>query len=77
MLVIRSYQLVISPLMGVNCRFTPSCSQYAIQAIEIHGACKGILLTGKRLLRCHPFADCGCDPVPPAKTSTINSPTKA
>ncbi len=75
-LPIRAYQLVISPLIGVNCRFTPHCSHYAIEAINAHGAGKGILLTCKRLLRCHPFAKAGFDPIPPSKTININSKTK-
>ncbi|CAH0534775.1 Putative membrane protein insertion efficiency factor [Vibrio stylophorae] len=63
--LIRFYQLVISPLIGPRCRFTPSCSQYAIEAIKIHGVIKGGWLTIKRLLKCHPLNDGGYDPVPP------------
>ncbi len=76
MLVIRGYQLLLSPFLGINCRFTPSCSCYATQAISTHGAGKGILLTFRRLLRCHPFAKAGFDQVPPAETDNINSPNK-
>ena len=72
-LLIRAYQLVISPLLGANCRFTPSCSNYAVEAIDTHGTCKGGLLTCKRLLRCHPFGGAGYDPVPPANNLNINS----
>ena len=62
---IRLYQKYISPLLGNNCRFYPSCSQYAIQAIEIHGWIKGTILTIWRILRCNPFGKCGRDSVPP------------
>jgi putative membrane protein insertion efficiency factor len=68
---IRYYQIIVSPLLGTNCRFTPSCSQYTIEAIDTHGTCKGIYLGSKRVLRCHPFADCGHDPIPPKITPTI------
>lgn len=63
-LLIRSYQLVISPLLGPNCRFYPTCSAYAIQALSIHGCIKGIFLISIRLLKCHPFHPGGYDPVP-------------
>ncbi|SIO22815.1 membrane protein insertion efficiency factor YidD [Salinivibrio sp. ES.052] len=63
--LIRGYQLVISPLIGPRCRFTPTCSQYAIMAIQSHGVIKGCWLAGKRLLKCHPMNDGGYDPVPP------------
>ncbi len=66
---IKLYQLFLSPLLGQNCRFYPSCSHYAIEAIELHGGAKGGLLAIKRLCRCHPFAEGGVDPVP-----TINAP---
>ena len=62
--LIRLYQLTLSPLLGANCRFYPSCSCYAHAAIERHGALRGAWLGAKRLLRCHPFAPGGYDPVP-------------
>ncbi|MEE0800547.1 MAG: membrane protein insertion efficiency factor YidD [Gemmiger sp.] len=62
--MIRFYQRRISPLLGHNCRFTPTCSQYALDALRIHGAAKGLLLTVWRLLRCQPLGRCGYDPVP-------------
>jgi len=62
--IIRGYQIFISPLLGPRCRFTPTCSQYSIEAINSHGFLKGAWLTSKRLLRCHPFNDGGSDPVP-------------
>jgi putative membrane protein insertion efficiency factor len=64
-LLIKFYQLAVSPFLGVNCRFTPSCSHYAGEAISAHGLGKGGILAFKRLLRCQPFAKAGYDPVPP------------
>lgn len=67
--LIRTYQLTISPVFSHgSCRFNPTCSQYAIEAIEIHGIFKGSLLTAYRILRCNPFSKGGWDPVPPKKT---------
>ena len=65
LLLIKSYQYLLSPLFSSHCRFYPSCSAYAREAIELHGTIKGLWLTIKRLLRCHPFAAGGLDPVPP------------
>jgi putative membrane protein insertion efficiency factor len=62
--LLRGYQLGISPLIGPSCRFHPSCSEYAIQAIRRHGVGRGLWLTAARLLRCHPFHPGGFDPVP-------------
>lgn len=62
--LIRMYQLTLSPLFGPSCRFYPSCSCYAHTAIERHGVFQGSWLGLKRLLRCHPFAEGGYDPVP-------------
>ena len=61
---IKGYRYLISPLMASHCRFHPSCSSYAIQAIEQYGALKGSYLAARRLLRCHPFHPGGYDPVP-------------
>ncbi len=63
-LVIRGYQLFLSPLFPASCRYYPTCSQYAIEAIEKHGAVKGLMLTAKRISRCHPFSAGGFDPIP-------------
>lgn len=64
LLPIRFYQYAISPLMASHCRHYPTCSSYAIEAIERHGAIKGFGLAVMRLLRCHPWAEGGYDPVP-------------
>ncbi len=62
--LIRLYQLVFSPVLGGQCRFYPSCSDYTRQAIVKHGTFKGVYLGAKRLLKCHPFHPGGVDPVP-------------
>ncbi|MGD8535448.1 MAG: membrane protein insertion efficiency factor YidD [Candidatus Aminicenantes bacterium] len=62
--LIRIYQLLLSPLLGRNCRFTPTCSVYTSEAIKKHGLLKGIFLGGKRLIKCHPFHPGGVDLVP-------------
>jgi len=62
--LVRLYQITLSPILGGACRFEPSCSAYAIEAIDRHGAWKGVKLAGARLLRCHPFGSAGYDPVP-------------
>jgi len=64
--VIKIYQVILSQFIGQHCRFTPSCSNYAVKAIEDHGSINGVLLAGKRLCRCHPWADGGIDEVPKA-----------
>lgn len=62
--LIRAYQVVISPLLGPACRFEPSCSRYAAEAIRRHGVVRGATLAARRLARCHPFHPGGFDPVP-------------
>lgn len=64
---IRFYQIVISPLKPPTCRFYPTCSHYGLEAIKVHGALKGSLLTIIRILKCHPFHPGGFDPVPEKK----------
>ena len=71
--LIRGYRYVVSPLLPPSCRFTPSCSCYAMEAIETHGTLRGLLLSFCRILRCHPFCQGGYDPVPPVKGDTDNS----
>lgn len=68
--LIRFYRLIFSPWVGGQCRFTPSCSRYATDAIELYGAGRGSWLTVKRLMRCHPFCEGGHDPVPGNEDST-------
>lgn len=64
MLLIKLYQRLLSPLLGQNCRFYPTCSQYALESIEKYGPFKGIFLAVCRLSRCHPWHEGGHDPVP-------------
>lgn len=66
-LFVRLYQVCVSPFLGANCRYMPTCSAYALQALEKHGAVKGAWLSVKRVCRCHPFASHGYDPVPTKK----------
>jgi putative membrane protein insertion efficiency factor len=72
--ILRAYQLVLSPMLGQNCRFYPSCSSYAIEALQVHGAARGSLLAARRVCRCHPWNEGGVDPVPP-KADQNSSPT--
>ena len=65
--LVRVYQVCLSPFKVPCCRFEPTCSQYAKQALQNHSFLKAILLISKRLLKCHPWGGCGYDPVPPAK----------
>jgi putative membrane protein insertion efficiency factor len=65
---VRAYQLALSPFVGGACRFSPSCSEYAIAAISEHGLVKGLSLSLRRVSRCHPFGPAGFDPVPPRTT---------
>lgn len=65
--LIRGYQLLLSPLLGGNCRFHPTCSEYAIEAMRAHGVARGSWLTVRRIGRCHPWGGAGHDPVPPRR----------
>ena len=73
LLLIRFYQLCISPLLGPRCRFYPTCSSYAMEAIQVHGAAKGFWLATKRLCKCHPFHPGGFDPVPQNTESSAST----
>lgn len=64
MLLVRAYQLLVSPAIGPVCRYYPSCSNYAMQSLERHGAVAGTYLAAARVLRCNPWCLGGCDPVP-------------
>ncbi|MBW1712223.1 MAG: membrane protein insertion efficiency factor YidD [Deltaproteobacteria bacterium] len=64
LILVRAYQLLVSPVLGPTCRFEPTCSAYTYQAIDRYGLVKGGLFGLRRILRCHPFADGGPDPVP-------------
>jgi uncharacterized protein len=66
--LVRGYRFLLSPWLGRQCRFEPTCSAYALEALETHGALRGSWLTTARLARCHPFCDGGHDPVPPPPT---------
>lgn len=66
-LPIRGYQRFISPLLPPVCRFYPSCSAYAVEALRVHGGLRGLWLAVRRIARCHPFNPGGLDPVPPPK----------
>ncbi|HUS46053.1 MAG TPA: membrane protein insertion efficiency factor YidD [Phycisphaerae bacterium] len=66
-LAIRGYQATVSPLVGSCCRYAPTCSRYAVEALRRHGIWKGSALAAWRVLRCHPFACGGSDPVPPTR----------
>jgi len=70
---VRAYQWTIRPVIGANCRFWPSCSDYAIEAFRAHGALWGGGLVARRILRCNPWCDGGYDPVPPATPGGDNA----
>ncbi|MES2716987.1 MAG: membrane protein insertion efficiency factor YidD [Pseudomonadota bacterium] len=64
--LVRGYRFLLKPWLGNVCRFEPSCSAYALAALQQHGAAAGTYLAARRILRCHPWCDGGCDPVPDA-----------
>ncbi|NKB46722.1 MAG: membrane protein insertion efficiency factor YidD [Legionellales bacterium] len=65
--LIKAYQYGLRPFVGSHCRFYPTCSSYAVEALQQHGVCKGLWFICQRLLRCHPWCAGGIDPVPPIK----------
>jgi uncharacterized protein len=69
MIAIRAYQLALSPFAGGACRFEPTCSAYALQAVQTHGAWRGLLLAIRRVSHCHPLGRSGFDPVPPRSSA--------
>lgn len=62
--LVRAYQVTLSPVLGGQCRFSPSCSEFALECVEKHGICRGGVLAAKRIARCNPLGDYGYDPVP-------------
>ncbi len=68
-LLLKFYKRHISPMFGAACKYVPTCSEYAMEAIETHGVIHGCFLTVKRILRCNPFSKGGYDPVPPKRTT--------
>ena len=75
--LVRLYQLLVSPFFGPTCRYYPSCSAYAVTALQTHGAIKGSWLAIRRLLRCHPWSPGGVDHVPPRKGQDQAAPERA
>jgi hypothetical protein len=79
--LLKGYRFAISPLYGQVCRYHPTCSAYALEAVQTHGAIRGTWLAMRRVARCHPWAAGGLDPVPPAKNrrsstlSSVSTPT--
>ena len=65
LLLVQIYRHTVSPLLGANCRYQPTCSEYAIEALRLHGAFRGTALAARRIARCHPWGKSGYDPVPP------------
>lgn len=75
MMLVQAYRVCLSPLIGPRCRFAPTCSAYALEALAVHGAWRGTMLAVRRVLRCHPWGGSGFDPVPPARGSDKPSPS--
>lgn len=73
LMLVRAYQVCISPFLGQNCRFYPTCSNYAVEAIRLHGAAKGSALAARRLCKCHPWHPGGVDPVPLKQSETSST----
>lgn len=72
-LLVKLYRWLLSPFFGSQCRFYPTCSEYALTALHTHGSLRGSWLAGRRLLRCHPWHPGGVDPVPPPTTTRESS----
>lgn len=72
--LLRAYQLGVSPVLAPHCRYWPSCSDYALEALHLHGAGRGSWLAARRLCRCHPWSEGGVDPVPPAPSDVGGRP---
>lgn len=77
MALVKGYRLFLSPTLGSSCRFEPTCSAYALDALRLHGALRGSYLTLRRIGRCQPWCEGGCDPVPPTRTAAAGAPADA
>jgi len=75
--LLKGYRFAISPLYGQVCRYHPTCSAYALEAVQTHGALRGTWLAMRRVARCHPWAAGGLDPVPPPKNRTSSTSSSA
>lgn len=73
--LVKGYRLLLSPWLGSQCRFEPTCSVYALEALESHGAAQGSYLAARRVLRCHPWCAGGLDPVPPTRDRPLSTTT--
>jgi len=69
--IIKIYQMIFSPLIGKNCRYLPTCSEYAIESLKLHGLLSGSFFALKRILKCHPFGGHGLDPIPKRKQNKL------
>ena len=69
--IIKIYQFIISPLIGKNCRYLPTCSEYAIESLKSHGLLRGLFFAIRRILKCHPFGGHGFDPIPKRKQNKV------
>ena len=69
--IIKIYQFIFSPLIGKNCRYLPTCSEYAIESLKLHGLFRGSFFAIKRILKCHPFSNHGFDPIPKRKQNKV------
>ena len=69
--IIKIYQFIFSPLIGKNCRYLPTCSEYAIESLKLHGLLRGSFFAIRRILRCHPFGGHGFDPIPKRKQNKV------
>ena len=69
--IIKIYQFIFSPLIGKNCRYLPTCSEYAIESLKLHGLLRGSFFAIRRILKCHPFGGHGFDPIPKRKKNKV------
>ncbi len=74
--LVKLYRVTISPLLGANCRYQPTCSAYAIEALQTHGAFRGSVLAAKRIARCHPWGGHGYDPVPGTEQEAVDKESR-